>query len=79
MDFCPGGELFYNMTKRAKFSESEAKFIFCEAFLGLEYLHEHNILYRDLKVNSEFIISLRMYFWIWMDTSNSLISVSLKN
>ena len=51
MDFCPGGELFYNMTKRPKFSEKEAKFIFCEAFLGVEYLHEHNILYRDLKVN----------------------------
>jgi len=32
-----------------KFSEKEAKFIFAEIIICLEYLHQKKILYRDLK------------------------------
>ena len=50
MDFCPGGELFYHLHNMGKFSESKAKFYFAEVLLGIEYLHDQNIMYRDLKV-----------------------------
>mmetsp|Transcript_24154 Transcript_24154/g.4037 ORF Transcript_24154/g.4037 Transcript_24154/m.4037 type:complete len:125 (+) Transcript_24154:202-576(+) len=49
MDFCPGGELFYHMTKMPKLNESQAKFYFAEIVIALEYLHNRNIIYRDLK------------------------------
>jgi len=49
LDFCSGGELFFHMTKRGHFEETDAKFYFCEILLGLEYLHSQSVLYRDLK------------------------------
>lgn len=30
-------------------SEENAKFYFLEILIGLDYIHSHNILYRDLK------------------------------
>jgi serine/threonine protein kinase len=39
VDFCPGGELFYLLQRKQRFSEDEARFYFCEILLGLEYLH----------------------------------------
>lgn len=49
LDFCPGGELFYHLSRNGAMSERIAKFYFCEVLLALEYLHQNNILYRDLK------------------------------
>lgn len=49
LDFCPGGELFYHLTKYGKFEEDIARFYFAEVLLALEYLHDNNIVYRDLK------------------------------
>lgn len=49
MDFYPGGELFFHLQQR-RFNEEESRYYFCEILLVLEYLHENNILYRDLKV-----------------------------
>ncbi|CDW89354.1 protein kinase domain containing protein [Stylonychia lemnae] len=49
LDLCPGGELFYYISKFKNFSENQAKIYFAEILLTLEYLHDHNVLYRDLK------------------------------
>ena len=49
MEFCPGGELFFHLNKHRPFPEQAAKFYFLEVLLGLEYLHNHDIVYRDLK------------------------------
>jgi len=49
MEFYGGGVLYGLLEQKGSFSESESKFIFCEVLLGLEYLHELNIIYRDLK------------------------------
>ena len=49
MDFCPGGELFFHLHNLGRLTEGQAMFYFAEILLGLEYLHSHSIVYRDLK------------------------------
>lgn len=49
MDYVNGGELFYHLQKDKKFTEERAKFYCAEIVLGLEYLHNSGVLYRDLK------------------------------
>jgi len=47
-DFFNGGEL-YTYISKGKFTEARAKFYAAEILLGLGHLHQHNIVYRDLK------------------------------
>ena len=49
MDYLPGGDLRHHIAKRRRFTEEEAKFIIACIFLGLEYLHNKNIIHRDIK------------------------------
>ena len=49
LEFCSGGELFYHIQQKQSFTLDETKVIFAEVVLALEYLHQSNILYRDLK------------------------------
>mmetsp|Transcript_37387 Transcript_37387/g.66411 ORF Transcript_37387/g.66411 Transcript_37387/m.66411 type:complete len:521 (+) Transcript_37387:78-1640(+) len=49
LDYCAGGELFYHLQCRGKFSETDTRFYISEIVLGLEYLHSQGVLYRDLK------------------------------
>lgn len=46
---CPGGELFYSLSKNRRFTEQEIRFYGCELLDTIWYLHKKNILYRDLK------------------------------
>ena len=55
LDFCSGGELFYFLSQKSRFTEEEARFYFAEMLLGLEFVHDKNILYRDLKPENIFI------------------------
>ncbi len=55
MEFCAGGELFYLLQRQGRFTEQQAKFYFSEIVLGLEYIHQHEILYRDLKPENIFL------------------------
>lgn len=49
MEFLSGGELFFHLSQNRIFSEVRAKFYTAEILLGLEYLHNNGIIYRDLK------------------------------
>jgi len=49
MDYVNGGELFYHLQKDKKFTEERVRFYCAEIVLGLEYLHNSGVLYRDLK------------------------------
>lgn len=49
MDICTGGELFFHLLQQRRFSEKLAKFYMCEILLGFQYMHERNIVYRDIK------------------------------
>lgn len=49
LEFCPGGELFFHLSRNGRFSEGRAKFYTSELLLAIGYLHSLNIIYRDLK------------------------------
>jgi serine/threonine protein kinase len=49
LEYCPGGELF-NLLKNNRFmGEDKARIIFTQVLLSINYLHERNIVYRDIK------------------------------
>jgi len=49
MDFINGGEVFHHLSNEGSFSEERARFYTAEIILGLEYLHNNGVVYRDLK------------------------------
>lgn len=49
LEYCPGGELFFHLSRAGRFSESRCRFYASEILLAIEYLHRLNIIYRDLK------------------------------
>ena len=49
MTFVNGGELFYHLQQERKFDADRVRFYCAEIVMGLAYLHEKGILYRDLK------------------------------
>jgi protein-serine/threonine kinase len=49
LEYCPGGELFFYLSKIGWFKEDAARFYASNILLGLEHLHNNEVLYRDLK------------------------------
>jgi len=49
IDYLGGGDLSYHLTKLKRLPANVVQFISAELVLALEYLHTHNIMYRDLK------------------------------
>lgn len=49
LEYCPGGELFNLLQKWNRFSEDNTRFYAAQIVLALEYLHQKNVVYRDLK------------------------------
>jgi len=57
MEFAIGGDLYYHLNKEVSiykegFSESRTRFYGSEIVLALGYLHDNNIVYRDLKLEN---------------------------
>ncbi len=49
LDYVNGGELFYHLRKKVRFSEKETRFYAAELILALEHLHSMGFIYRDIK------------------------------
>lgn len=49
MEYCPGGELFFHLSRAGCFSEGRTRFYVAETSSAIAYLHKMNVIYRDLK------------------------------
>lgn len=52
MEYAGGGELFYHLSQERKFTEEKTRFYGAEIVSALGYLHDHEIIYRDLKLEN---------------------------
>lgn len=46
LDYCAGGELFYQLSKTGRFTEDRAKFYAAQIILALEHIHSFGFIYR---------------------------------
>lgn len=57
MEFAIGGDLYYHLNREVKqkkvgFDENRSRFYGAEIIMALGYLHDNNIVYRDLKLEN---------------------------
>lgn len=49
LDYYKGGELFFHLKHKRRFSEEVSRFFVAQVGLALGHLHKHQVIYRDLK------------------------------
>lgn len=49
LDYMPGGDLRYHLSRLGQLTEQQTKFIAACILVGLDYLHAHNVVHMDLK------------------------------
>lgn len=49
LEYCPCGDIGDILKKERRFSEEVAKIYIAEILLAIDNLHDHGIIYRDLK------------------------------
>lgn len=48
-DLMRGGDLRYALMKQRTFSEEQTKFIIASILVGIDYIHDYNIIHNDIK------------------------------
>lgn len=75
IEYCPGATLYRSLRQNKKFSIKRALVYFAEMLCMMRYLHTHDVLFRDLKVNFLYFFQFNLFFenrlkifsWIIMD------------
>jgi len=52
MDYVNGGEMFYHLEREGHFTVERARYYIAELTLALQYLHENDVIYRDIKTEN---------------------------
>ena len=52
LELCSGGELFDHLEAQQRFTELDAKRIIKKILGAVRYLHDHNVVHRDLKLEN---------------------------
>ncbi|KAK3091542.1 hypothetical protein FSP39_020629 [Pinctada imbricata] len=60
MEYAGGGELFTKISNEGKFPEQEARHIFAQVIAGVQHMHKHFIIHRDLKAENVFYAGSRL-------------------
>lgn len=52
LEYCPNGNLYTFLQRVKTLNEAQARSIMMQILNGLDYLHENNILFRDIKLEN---------------------------
>mmetsp|Transcript_65853 Transcript_65853/g.169468 ORF Transcript_65853/g.169468 Transcript_65853/m.169468 type:complete len:180 (-) Transcript_65853:250-789(-) len=58
MELLEGGDLCAALAQRGKFSEEDVKVVLRQVLMALDYMHQNNIVHRDIKLESIMLVEV---------------------